>query len=73
MSFKEGKKKSVSFAVLKEDGEKAARRFGLAAWSKCALWQVPCASSGRARWLWAARHFGGARASRLQSRQFHRL
>ena len=55
MSFKEGKKKSVSFAVVKEDGEKAARRFGLAAWSKCALWQVPCASSGRARWLCAAR------------------
>ena len=32
-----------------------------------------CASSGRARWLWAARHFGDARASRLQSRRFHRL
>lgn len=29
MSFKEGKKKSVSFAVVKEDGEKAARRFGV--------------------------------------------
>ena len=29
MSFKEGKKKSVSFAVVKEDGEKAALRFGV--------------------------------------------
>jgi len=29
MSFKEGKKKSVSFAVVKEDGAKAARRFGV--------------------------------------------
>ena len=29
MGFKEGKKKTVSFAVVKQDGEKAARRFGL--------------------------------------------
>jgi len=29
MSFKEGKKKSVSFAVVKEDGAKAALRFGV--------------------------------------------
>lgn len=28
MGFKEGKKKSVSFAVVKEDGEKTAHRFG---------------------------------------------
>ena len=28
MGHKEGKKKSVSFAVLKEDGEKTAHRFG---------------------------------------------
>jgi hypothetical protein len=30
MSFKEGKKKSVSFAVIKADGEKTAHRFGFA-------------------------------------------
>ena len=30
MGFKEGKKKSVSFAVVKEDGEKVARRLGFA-------------------------------------------
>jgi hypothetical protein len=30
MSFKEGKKKSVSFAVVKADGEKTAHRFGFA-------------------------------------------
>ena len=29
MGFKEGKKKTVSFAVVKQDGEKAARRFRL--------------------------------------------
>jgi len=28
MGFKEGKKKSVSFAVVKQDGEKTAQRFG---------------------------------------------